>query len=185
MADVREVFPILQDLATGGGEGAISRTEGEAAAGQAGLIGFSFKDASGNVVLPQLNAAGAVPAYLPSPGTRKRADGTHAGSTSLQILADLTLTLTKVYENIGVTVSCFRDTTFLVEYVDDFGVTDTIDQLLAVRVGPGQYTFFAQDINERVNTTGGTGVQKLRIRGRNEFGVASTMDARVTAIELA
>ena len=53
MADLREVFPILQDSATGEGEAPISRIEGEAAAAQEGLIGFAFKDSSGNRFFPQ------------------------------------------------------------------------------------------------------------------------------------
>ena len=61
MADVNEIFYILADSSTGAGEAAISRIEGEAAAGIAGLIGFAFKDSSGNVVLPQLDSQGRLP----------------------------------------------------------------------------------------------------------------------------
>jgi hypothetical protein len=60
MADPRESFATLEDSGTGAGEALISRTEGEAAAAQAGSIAFSFKDSSGNVILPALNAAGNI-----------------------------------------------------------------------------------------------------------------------------
>ena len=60
MGTPAEVFNIIKDSATGAGEALISRIEGEAAAAQEGLIGFSFKDSSGNVVLPTLTPAGAI-----------------------------------------------------------------------------------------------------------------------------
>jgi hypothetical protein len=60
MADPRESFATLEDSSTGAGEALISRTEGEAAAAQAGSIGFSFKDSSGNVILPALTAGGFI-----------------------------------------------------------------------------------------------------------------------------
>jgi hypothetical protein len=58
MADLRESFATLQDATTEEGKALIARIEGEAAAAQNGAIGFAFKDSSGNVVLPALNAAG-------------------------------------------------------------------------------------------------------------------------------
>jgi len=60
MADPRESFATLEDSSTGAGEALISRVEGEAAAAQAGSIGFSFKDSSGNVILPSLTAGGFI-----------------------------------------------------------------------------------------------------------------------------
>jgi len=60
MADPRESFATLEDSSTGAGEALISRVEGEAAAAQAGSIGFSFKDSSGNVILPALDASGFI-----------------------------------------------------------------------------------------------------------------------------
>lgn len=60
MADLRESFATLEDSASGEGKALIARIEGQAAAAQNGHIGFSFKDASGNVVLPALNAAGNI-----------------------------------------------------------------------------------------------------------------------------
>ena len=60
MADPRESFATLEDSVSGAGEALISRIEGEAAASQAGSIGFSFKDSTGNVILPQLDASGFI-----------------------------------------------------------------------------------------------------------------------------
>lgn len=60
MADLRESFATLQDATTEEGKALIARIEGEAAAAQNGSIGFAFKDSSGNVILPALDAAGNV-----------------------------------------------------------------------------------------------------------------------------
>lgn len=60
MADLRESFPTLQDSSTQEGKSLIARQEGDAAAAQNGSIGFSFKDSSGNVILPALDAAGNI-----------------------------------------------------------------------------------------------------------------------------
>jgi hypothetical protein len=60
MADLRESFAILEDESSGEGKAAIAREEGDAGAAVAGLIGFSYKDASGNVILPSLDADGNI-----------------------------------------------------------------------------------------------------------------------------
>lgn len=60
MADLRESFPTLQDASTQEGKSLIARQEGDAAAAQNGSIGFAFKDSSGNVILPALDAAGNI-----------------------------------------------------------------------------------------------------------------------------
>lgn len=60
MADIRESFTTLEDAVTGAGKALASRQEGDAAAAQNGAIGYSYKDASGNVALPALDVAGNV-----------------------------------------------------------------------------------------------------------------------------
>lgn len=64
MADLRESFATLEDSSTQEGKALAARQEGDAAAAQNGSIGFSFKDSSGNVVLPALDAAGNVPVVV-------------------------------------------------------------------------------------------------------------------------
>jgi hypothetical protein len=59
MADPRESFATLED-GTGEGQALASRQEGDASAAQNGSIGFAFKDSSGNVILPALDASGNV-----------------------------------------------------------------------------------------------------------------------------
>ena len=58
MADIRESFATLEDASTSAGKALSARVEGDAAAAQNGAIGFSFKDSTGNVILPALTAAG-------------------------------------------------------------------------------------------------------------------------------
>lgn len=64
MADIRESFATLEDSATQEGKALAARQEGDAAAAQNGAIGFAFKDSSGDVVLPSLDAAGNVPVVV-------------------------------------------------------------------------------------------------------------------------
>lgn len=64
MADLRESFPTLQDATTQEGKALAARVEGDAAASQNGAIGFAFKDSTGNVILPALDAAGNVKAWI-------------------------------------------------------------------------------------------------------------------------
>jgi len=180
MADVREVFPILQDAGTGAGEGAISRVEGEAAAGQAGLIGFSFKDASGNVVLAQLNSAGALP-VAQSIRNCKHAFGTNAGSTSVIDLATLDeteISAEKVYDNLELTFSCYREALCYLVYIDDANGTPVETVVSPTwRVGPGSYTIDLKLECLEISTVGGTGDQNIVLRAQNlNAGGASTMD---------
>jgi hypothetical protein len=64
MADLRESFATLEDSGTQEGKALAARQEGDAAASQNGSIGFSFKDSTGNVILPALDAAGNVPVLV-------------------------------------------------------------------------------------------------------------------------
>lgn len=64
MADLRESFATLEDSSTQEGKALAARQEGDAAASQNGSIGFAYKDSSGNVILPALDAAGNVPVVV-------------------------------------------------------------------------------------------------------------------------
>ena len=189
MADVREVFNILADSSSGEGEPAISRIEGEAAASQAGLIGFSFKDSSGNVVLPQLTVAGQIPVSFDA-GDCKNAHGElAAGSATLAKVtgAEITLTAGKVYTNISLTATCLRTSLFEVVHSDDEGVGDTETVLEEVIVGPGQFTVCCSLDCLELDTTGGTGVIVLTLRAKNFAGtpnVLSSLRGTVACLEV-
>lgn len=181
MADVNEVFNILADSATGAGEAAISRVEGEASAGIAGLIGFAFKDSSGNVVLPQLDSQGRLPvteeavagACFNNHGELAAGSATIAKVTG----AEISLTAGKVYHNISATGSCLRTSLFEVTHIDDEGVGDTETILEEFIVGPGQFSFQTSLDCLELDTTGGTGTIVLTLRAKNFTGTPSALSS--------
>lgn len=177
MADLRELFPILEDASTGAGLAPISRVEGDASASQRGLIGFSFKDASGNVVLPELDAQGRMQMVLDS-GTPLKGRGLVGGSATDVEVCSITLTANEVYDNIVVHGSCFRDAAFQVVHEDN-GVDSVIGDFLC---GPGQYSFEWQPLKIEV-AAGGTGTQKLKVLAKN-LNALSDLRADITCNEL-
>ena len=180
MADLNEVFNILADGTTGAGEAAISRVEGEAAAAQAGLIGFSFKDASGNVVLPQLSATGRilVDTGSASAGTCMHAQGDNAtGSLTTVEIANLALTASGQYSQIEAVGSCLQPTLFQV--VHDNDGTDVI--LYEFLVGAGQYSFCCS-LDCAVVTAGASGTQELELRAKN-ISKLSCIRGTIAALE--
>lgn len=189
MADVNEVFNILADSATGSGEAAISRIEGEASASIAGLIGFSFKDSSGNVVLPQLDPSGRLP-VTDIAGICHNAHGELAvGSATLAKVtgAEITLDAAKTYTHISATGTCLRSSLFEVVHIDDEGVGDTETVLEEFIVGPGQFSFQTDLKCLDLDTTGGTGTIVLTLRAKNFTGTPSALSSlrgTLSAIEL-
>ena len=181
MADPREIFYIIADSSSGEGEAAISRVEGEAAAAQAGLIGFAFKDSSGNVILPQLDAQNRLPVTSDTvAGVCKNANGElGAGSTTTVKVtgAEIALTVAKVYHNISVMGCCLRTSLFELVHIDDEGGGDIEVILAEFIVGAGQYSFkMAMDCLE-IDTTGGTGTIVLTLRAKNFTGAPSALSS--------
>lgn len=179
MSELRESFPTLESQVDQSGVALAARVEGDTPVAMQGSIGFSFKDSAGNVVLPQLNAAGQIPVTSEVNGNGKYARGTNAGSGSVVTIASLALTVNKRYENIRALVSCFRDTTFQLIMSDN-----AVETILAdIRCGPGQFTNDI-DLGDLEFVAGATGAQLLLIKGKNE-NANSTMTATVSCKELA
>lgn len=171
--DFRESFPILED-ATGEGVALSKSLEGDAASGKIAATVLTFKDSSGNLVHPQLDAAGRIK-VTPSAGVPVKARGeVPAGSASgtLATVAELVLTAEKTYVEIEALVSCRRDALFVLEQVDDAAVTVLEDVIL----GPGQYTF-KTDLSSEEITAGASGTQKLRLRAYNLLAGAAGLSA--------
>jgi hypothetical protein len=184
MADIRTVFPILADSSTGAGEPAISRIEGEAAAAQEGLIGFSFKDSSGNVVLPQLTSAGALPVDTEGVNfTCLDAYGEDAAPVvdTETDLATITLTDATVYNAIWVLVTSSRWSLYRVYWVDDVGGADTESDIGYIHVGPGQFSFCCE-MPCKEFTSGTT--SELRVAGTAK-NQSSTLRASMSVREIA
>jgi len=183
MADEREVFVILEND-TNQGVPAKARVEGNAAAAQNGLIGFSFKDSSGNVVLPALNDEGAIVVSQDAgtPFQSRAEDAT--GSTSLIDLSgsEITVTLGEKYDCIRLNGSCTRDTLFQVVHTDDVGVGDTETVIGDFIVGAGQFSYPLDLGKYEYDTTGGTGTQDFKVKYQN-LNKASTVRAALSLNE--
>ena len=178
MADPRESFATLEDSSTGAGEALISRVEGEAAAAQAGSIGFSFKDISGNVVLPSLDVNGNIRIATDDRLCLKSPAGElAAGSASIVAVtgASITLAVDTDYDNVGFIFSSRRDSLFQLIQTNDATVTVIAEFI----VGAGQYTVVGELHCFKI-TTGSTGIQTLSVKAKNFEGLSS-LRATITA----
>lgn len=184
MADIATCFPILADSVTGAGECAISRIEGEAAAAMEGIIGFSFKDASGNVILPQLTAAGALPVDTEGLNfTCLDGEGENAAPVvdTEHDLVTISLTDATVYQNIWCLVTNTRWTLYRVYWVDDVGGAGTEADLGWIHVGPGQFSFCCE-MPCKAFTSGTTAELRLAATSRDK---ASTTRGSLSVREIA
>lgn len=184
MSHEREVFPTLEND-TQQGVALNSRQEGEAAASKNGSIGFAFKDASGNVALPQLNNEGAIPVTSDA-GTTKRARGADADGDAVtpMVLGQIVLTVDKSYTKLSAQGSCFRDTEFQVVLIEDVGVTDVETILDEFLTGPGQFTTKSGLEVDIFNTNSFTGTIHIELRAIN-LNKASKTTGSISVNEVA
>jgi len=167
MAECREVFTILED-ATGEGQPLPAQQEGDDPTSDNGIIGFSFVDSSGNLVLPQLAADGSI--AVTTSGAGVCISGTAqsiAGGLTFQDVVTLTLSLTKNYLDLEYSASATHATLWEVVRIDDVGGAPTETKITSFISGPGQFTVQCNLDCGDFNTTGGTGVQNLVLRGKN------------------
>jgi hypothetical protein len=168
MADVREVFPILEDSSNVGAVPSKSQA-GDSAGSKVGITSFGFRDSSGNLILPQLTASGKLPVDTgASAGTCKSDYDTNAGSLTNVTLGSITLTASKLISAVEASLSCSRAA--LAEVVWDNNGSETI--LGWIMTGPGQFTAHF-DIECLTFTSGGTGTQSLILRAKNLDKAAS------------
>lgn len=178
MADVNELFLTLDD-GTGAGVGANARQEGDAAASQNGSIGFAFKDASGNVVLPALTADGKIPVSGEAAGTTLSNNGTVAGVVGVDtVVAEITgLTVSKLHECTMAIGAATKETLWKIVQVNDASSV-TLAEFIT---GAGAYTY---DMDLKLSfTTGATGTQSLQLIGNQLKGPATDLHGTVKAIE--
>ncbi len=180
MADLEEVFKITQDSVTGAGEAPVARDEGEAASGHGGLIGFSFKDSSGNVILPALTAAGKIPVDTAAvAGTVIRANATVAGTGGVAAdVVTLTLAVNEVYNMADFMGASSRIAKWEIVWNNN-GVETVLDVFIT---GPGQFSFAEEPKNLQV-TAGATGTQELILRGTALFR-GTDLHGRFSIIDL-
>jgi len=178
MADPRAPFPIIQDPSGVGQvpDQAVDATT--AAAALLGLVGFAFKDATGKVVLPQLDGEGKLPVTMDSAGTILRARGTKADQdSSLADVTNATITLptSKTFVQLGMVVSCRRAAYFELVQIDD--LTTTI--LHSVILDAGQYNASISLPVDQI-VSGASGTQTLKVRSKT-FEKAADVYASLSA----
>jgi len=182
--DLRESFPILEDIDNNNEGAAPSKAvAGDTPVGRSGLMVLAFRDSAGNLVLPQLDAEGRLPVTQDAAGTPLKVKGElAAGSNVLAAItgAELTLVASKTYVKVAATVLCTIETLFQIIQSDN-AVETVIAEIL---VGPGQYTFSWQHAGLEV-VAGGTGVQKLLIKGMNLGNKVSSMRANLSVVQVA
>lgn len=168
MADDREVFTILED-GSGVGQPLAAKAEGDAPSTDNGLMGFSFVDSSGNLVLPQLTAAGKIPVDTEAiPGTCISGQAQAvAGGLTFQDVVTLTLALLKDYASLEFAASCSHLTLWEIVYIDDVGGVPTETKIATFMTGPGQYSCKVNYDCGNFDTQSGTGTQNLVLRGKN------------------
>lgn len=179
MAFEREVFPTLEN---GSGQGAaLSQSQaGDAAAGKRGLSAFSFRDSSGNLVMPQLTSDGRVAVSQEAPGTCLKAFGKVAlGSLTEVSVATITLVASAAYAGIAAMVSSTRTSVYRIVHNNNGSEVE----LGVMIVGPGQFTAdFYQPCLEF--TAGGTGTQELKVYGIN-LDKESQLSATISCLQKA
>lgn len=178
MSDLRSLFPVLEDVGTGAGAALAKVQQGDAGAAKNGLIGFAFKDASGNVILPQLDAAGRIKVTSDVGATLVDAAKVAGSATEVEV-AKITLTVNKVYTEISAHASCFRDAAFRIYHNDDGAETD----LGFILCGPGDFTGEMLPMGLEV-TAGATGTQEIVIKALN-LNSLSDFRATIVAKEIA
>lgn len=178
MADIREVFPILQNASN---EGVVpsEAQAGQLATGKIGIAAFAFRDSLGALILPQLDVDGKLPVSTEAPGICVNATAEDAGSLTEVDLASISLTINKTYAAIEAVVSCTRAAKFKIVQINDL-TTTTLATLLT---GPGQFTVnFSQNCLEI--SAGASGTQTLKITGQN-LDKAASMYSTLSALERA
>ncbi len=146
--DLRESFPTTEDAITGEGVPLTKSLEGDVASGKIGSVGFAFKNASGNLTLPQLDVQGRLPISSEIQGTRLRAKGTTAGSilngsgssyTNMTVVLSIPITNSVTGRMVGDmkgAVSCRRASLFQMVYQDTLNEVVLTEAIL----DSGQYT---------------------------------------------
>lgn len=178
MADTAELFRILED---GSSNGVAPRAKavGDAPSTDNGLMGFSFRDSGGNLVLPQLNASGQLPVTLGAAGTAVRNSGTATPGAlnSDTIVNTIVLTASETYEATMAMASSFQDCLWRLIHHDN-GVNNELARFVT---GSGDFTH-STDLSNITFTAGATGTQELRLVGRQLRGGLSDMHGTISAL---
>jgi hypothetical protein len=163
------LFGILDDGA-GAGKGITlanpDTTLGSAIA--ATVASPAFINSSGVLVFPQLDAEGRIRVTFDGAGECHDAYDKLIGSTSYQDVAEFTGALSKLYDRIGFSVSSATECDWELVYIDDAAAMTPVETVLShFMTGPGQYSYGIDSLAcVEVDTSAGTGVQKIVLRGK-------------------
>lgn len=165
MAGKNSLFRILKAKTGGALRGLVGLIPGsDTVAGELAAFVTAFQDSSGNATIPQLNAQGQLPVTLDAGDCLSSGNGNLAGTVTLTEITNSSITLATntTYKCAEALVSSMAESCFQLVHLDDA----TENDLLEMQVGPGQYT-----VKEKFDclefTTGGTGTQRIYIKGAN------------------
>jgi hypothetical protein len=179
MADTNELFNTLED-GSGNGVAIRQKAEGDAPSTDNGLMGFSFKDSSGNLVLPQLNASGQLPV---TPGAAGTPISGSAVATPVSLNTDtdvvvIALTASETYECSMAMGSSFQPVEWNLVHNDN----GTPNELARFVTGPGSFAHNV-DFKNIAFTAGAAGTQELKLIGSQKRGGLSDMHGTVSVLE--
>lgn len=164
MADQQELFNTLAD-ASGDGAAPLASSAGDAGGAQ-GSQAYAYRDSSGNVIQPQLDAMGKIPVTLGSAGAKisGHATVTPADSNDTDVVT-LTLAASTTYVISMASGSSTKSVLWKIEQTDDAATSDAHKFI----TGPGAFT--QTDCCECIEiTTGATGTQELKLIGNQIQG---------------
>jgi hypothetical protein len=182
VADPREVFPVLEDASTQAGLPIHKVAQGDALAGKNAVPVLGFKDASGNLRYPKVDAQDRI---LTNSDVGDEAclfeRGEHtAGSASFVTVTGALITLQAdlQYHSVGFIVSCRRSAHFQIVQVDD-----ATENILADIILEGGQPTASEELHCVSFTAGSTGTQALKVVGKN-FEALSALRATVAVTEV-
>lgn len=168
MANRRTLFAVMKAATGSAISGLTGVIEGtDAVAGKVAALVSAFQDSSGDAAFPTLNGDGSIPVSFDS-GDCLRANGSLAGTDTLSLItgAEITLVASKWYQIEFASISSPVDSCFILEAVEDEGVTDVITVLWEGIVGPGSPNACCSPKCLEFQA-GTTGTLKLRMRAMN------------------
>lgn len=180
MADLKQVFNTLDDGTEG--QALRSKAEGDAPSTHLGSMGFSYKDSSGNLILPQLTAGGAIPVDTGAVSGTVVSDHSVVASVAdtETAVAVASLVSSTAYTCAEMSVSCSEQTTWTLYNIDDAGGTPSKTLIWSGITGAGNFTICCQPKNLTF-TSGSTGTQTLSMEGTSKKG-STDLHAFVSAI---
>jgi hypothetical protein len=183
MTDIRTSFPTLEISGTEVGAPLHRVLENDAYAAKNASAALVAKDSTGLLLkYLKVDANGALLVSSDGVATCLRARGELAAGSGTLVLvtgANIPLTTSKNYREIGFIVSCQRDALYQIIWNNN-GAETILGEIV---VGSGAYTV-ADQLHCLSFTSGATGTQELKIKGMN-FNALSSLRASVTVEEVA